>query len=308
MTKRMRLAQVIAACGLVLCAAPLAESSPPRRGSVTTTQSSSSTAKKGVTKRGSKRVRPASMRGRPVAAAPDSPAASHISQRVRSVSASSAGGRRLSKVNVNRANSVRRLSMGSDDIGRADDGPDQDTDRPDSQSGLTGSGSRVSMSMVPNARRVLRQWANNARDQAARRDHQKLDDAYDRQTSKTGDSGSDSRPAYPPNRGFEGEPVEMTLEPGTEIDRYGSQGGRYTSPAGTPYGERSLPPGSAGKPYSVYRIERPVTVQAGRVAPYYGERGGGTQFYMPTSMANLVSTGAVSRVQQPKIDQSGDGR
>lgn len=303
MNKTLRISQVLAACGLLVSVAAIADSSSPRRPSTTSAQSASST-KKVATRKGSKRVSPGAMRGRAASAAPSSPAATHISQRVRSVSTVTVGGRKLAKVPVNRSNSIRRLSVGDEPPERADDGPDRDTTRADA-----GGGSRLSVSAVPNARRVLRRWATNARDEAARRDTDTINDAFDRQTTtaeSTDTAGGESTPRYPPNRGFDGEPTEITLEPGTEIDRFGSQGGRYTSPVGTPYSARALPPGSNGKPYSVYRIERPVTVQAGRVLPFYGEAGGGTQYYMPTSMANLVSTGAVTRVQQPRPDQGGE--
>ncbi|MBX3440755.1 MAG: glycohydrolase toxin TNT-related protein [Planctomyces sp.] len=50
---------------------------------------------------------------------------------------------------------------------------------------------------------------------------------------------------YPPNRGFSGAPVAETLQPGTLIDRFGLDTGRFASPAGTPVPMRSLPYGAA---------------------------------------------------------------
>src|SRR2546423_14585827 len=37
---------------------------------------------------------------------------------------------------------------------------------------------------------------------------------------------------FPPNDGFKEAPQEVTLAPGTLIDRYGQPGGRFLSPAG----------------------------------------------------------------------------
>ena len=51
----------------------------------------------------------------------------------------------------------------------------------------------------------------------------------------------DGSPIWPPNRGFDGNPTKVTLEPGTLIDRYGYDGGTFVSPKGIPYTERSLP-------------------------------------------------------------------
>jgi RHS repeat-associated protein len=47
-------------------------------------------------------------------------------------------------------------------------------------------------------------------------------------------------PYYPPNRGFDGQPVKTTLQPGTVVDRYGGTGGSFASPQGTPPWARSL--------------------------------------------------------------------
>ena len=57
-------------------------------------------------------------------------------------------------------------------------------------------------------------------------------------------------PIWPPNRGFDGEPVTTTLQPGTRIDRYGYDGGTFVSPEGTPYSQRALAPGTESKPYT----------------------------------------------------------
>jgi len=40
----------------------------------------------------------------------------------------------------------------------------------------------------------------------------------------------------------------------------------------------------------------PVQVQAGRVAPWFGEAGGGTQFQFSQSIGELVRSGVLRRV------------
>ncbi len=49
-------------------------------------------------------------------------------------------------------------------------------------------------------------------------------------------------PYYPVNNGFLGDPVDEILQPGTVIDRYGTESGQFVSPEGTPIAQRSLPP------------------------------------------------------------------
>ncbi|WP_274621388.1 TNT domain-containing protein [Enterobacter kobei] len=44
------------------------------------------------------------------------------------------------------------------------------------------------------------------------------------------------------------------MKPGTQIDRYGYPGGTYTSPVGTPYPMRALPPGTDAKSYTILKL------------------------------------------------------
>ncbi|WP_167359227.1 TNT domain-containing protein [Burkholderia diffusa] len=80
------------------------------------------------------------------------------------------------------------------------------------------------------------------------------------------------------------------------MDRYGYEGGTYVSPAGTPYGARALPPGSNEKPYNVYEVAKPIeNVAEGRIAPWFGELGLGTQYKLPKSVGDLVASGHLKR-------------
>ena len=96
-----------------------------------------------------------------------------------------------------------------------------------------------------------------------------------------------------------GKEEQVTLQPGTKLDRYGYEGGKYVSPAGTPYGARALPPVSDKKPYNVYQVMQPIdNVEAGKIAPWFGELGFGTQYNLPKSVGDLVEPGHLKRVRR----------
>lgn len=118
-----------------------------------------------------------------------------------------------------------------------------------------------------------------------------------------GDSGikyynSDGSPIWPTNRGFEGNPTTTTLEPGTLVDRYGGyDGGTFVLPKGTSYTERALPTGTDKKPYTVFEVVKPVEVQAGKIAPWFGEKGGGIQYEFSKKIADLLEQGILRKVE-----------
>ncbi|PLR77051.1 hypothetical protein CU633_12615 [Bacillus sp. V3-13] len=103
---------------------------------------------------------------------------------------------------------------------------------------------------------------------------------------------------WPPNRGFIGEIQDITLEPGTRIDRYGYEGGTFVSPVGTPYEMRALAPGTNQKPYNVYEVVKPVNVQSGRIAPWFDEPGLGIQHEFNKSIKELIEEGTLRRVEK----------
>ncbi len=107
---------------------------------------------------------------------------------------------------------------------------------------------------------------------------------------------SDGSPIWPPNRGFDGSPTKITLETGTLIDRYGYDGGTFASPRGIPYTERALPIGTDQKPYTVFEVVRPVDVQAGKIAPWFGEKGGGIQYEFSQKISELLQQGILRKV------------
>jgi hypothetical protein len=93
---------------------------------------------------------------------------------------------------------------------------------------------------------------------------------------------------YPPNDGFDGEPVHSTLQPGRLIDRFGGSG-RYFSPKGEPFDARALPSVCAMQPYTVYRVVKPLPVTSGKAVPWFDEPGGATQYETDEPSAALVT-------------------
>jgi RHS repeat-associated protein len=97
----------------------------------------------------------------------------------------------------------------------------------------------------------------------------------------------DGTPIYPANDDFEGVPEKTTLKPGDRFDRFGSPKGSFASPTGTPLAERSLPSSVTGTPVK-YRVIKPIeNVQSGKIAPWFGQPGGGIQYKLPKSIEQL---------------------
>jgi hypothetical protein len=61
-------------------------------------------------------------------------------------------------------------------------------------------------------------------------------------------------------------------------------------PVGTPYGQRSLPPDTSLNDYHVYEFIKPLPVQSGQIAAWFGQPGGGVQHYTKGmgSISNLL--------------------
>jgi Tuberculosis necrotizing toxin len=87
------------------------------------------------------------------------------------------------------------------------------------------------------------------------------------------------------------------LPEGMKIDRFGSGFGRFTSPPGTPFPDRGLPPESLTDGYHQYEVVRPIPVWEGQIAEAMGQPGGGTQYYMPAAVVDLVNSGYLREVK-----------
>ncbi|KAG0299276.1 hypothetical protein BGZ98_010182 [Dissophora globulifera] len=111
---------------------------------------------------------------------------------------------------------------------------------------------------------------------------------------------------YPPKDGFQlntnDDPIKGTikLRYGTLLDRFGSEYGQYLSPAEAPYPQRALPPSNLDTPttgerypynYHVYKVIKDLEVVAGPIAPWFGQPGQGTQYFVSTNIFDLISRG-----------------
>jgi len=101
---------------------------------------------------------------------------------------------------------------------------------------------------------------------------------------------------WPEDDGFKGEPQKETLPTGEMIDLYGDESGRFSSPMGTPYEDRSLPFDKASQEYHAYQVEKPLDVLQGETAPAFNQDGGGTQQKLPDSARNLVHDKFLKRI------------
>jgi len=101
---------------------------------------------------------------------------------------------------------------------------------------------------------------------------------------------------WPAADGFLGASKVTVLKPGTLIDRYGSDAGRFASPQGTLFGARGLPSARAGDPYSVFEVQRRTVVKSGTAGPWLDSGGGGIQHILPASVEDLLGSGYLGRV------------
>jgi hypothetical protein len=102
--------------------------------------------------------------------------------------------------------------------------------------------------------------------------------------------------SWPPNDGFSSDPINQTLDPGTQIDRYGSNFGRFLSPKGVSFEARSLPYDEMSTPYHVFEVLKPLTVQSGQAAAWFGEEGGAIQYVTPSSVDDLINNGFLKEI------------
>lgn len=86
------------------------------------------------------------------------------------------------------------------------------------------------------------------------------------------------------------------LRPGEIIDRYGYDSGYFVSPQGTPFEMRSLPADAISKPYHTYVVQKSVKVLSGKVAPWFGQPGGGIQYKFYKPIKKLIKRGIIKEV------------
>lgn len=101
-------------------------------------------------------------------------------------------------------------------------------------------------------------------------------------------------PYYPPNDGFLSRSSGQ-LRKGEKFQRYGSDGGTFAAPAGTPKEALSLPPQNTGVA-SNWEVLESIPVDKGPAAPWFGQPGGGTQYQLPMSIKDLEKNGFIRRI------------
>lgn len=100
----------------------------------------------------------------------------------------------------------------------------------------------------------------------------------------------------PPLTLFRGKRL-LELQPGTEVDRFGSPDGNLTYVAGTPFEQRSLVPEWVHRPYHMYRVIRPVQALTGGAIPWFEQPGGGTAYLLPRAIDDLVGAGDLMEIE-----------
>ncbi len=105
---------------------------------------------------------------------------------------------------------------------------------------------------------------------------------------------------WPPNRGAVNLKI-VTLKSGLVVDRYGGyydtdsvfqDKGTFVSPKDVPFPQRALPDKTLNSPYHVYKIVKPIAnVREGKIIPWFGKPGLGTQYELPYTVNALKKEG-----------------
>ena len=104
-------------------------------------------------------------------------------------------------------------------------------------------------------------------------------------------------PYYPSNDGaVAGTTHNMYLMTGDKIDRYGSLGGKYFSPSGTPLDMRALPYDADLSQYRQFVVVKPFEVRVSTIAPAFGKIGLATQYHSSVSAAVLLKRGIIKNM------------
>lgn len=88
-----------------------------------------------------------------------------------------------------------------------------------------------------------------------------------------------------------GRPAAVVLEPGTLLDRFGTEHGRIFGEPGSTFAERSLPPPRYEDEYHRYRVCAPLPVWQTTSAPWFDSPGGAPRYRATHSAAELIALG-----------------
>ncbi len=108
--------------------------------------------------------------------------------------------------------------------------------------------------------------------------------------------GTKANISWPPNDGCAAAPVAETLPAGAMIDRFGSEGGTFFSPRGESFKSRAVPYVCDQMDYRVYKVLKPLPVQACTAAPWFGEPGGAKQVQSADPAYKLVAAQIIEAV------------
>jgi hypothetical protein len=97
---------------------------------------------------------------------------------------------------------------------------------------------------------------------------------------------------WPDNRGFQGEPKIVELQPGKILERRGGPTGTFFTEPGTPVEKLSVPPEVEAMAPEKYRVLKPIPDTAtGKAAPWFGKPGGGVQYKTKETVEKLIEQG-----------------
>ncbi len=101
---------------------------------------------------------------------------------------------------------------------------------------------------------------------------------------------------YPASDGFLSM-TQITLQPGEYLQKIGEPSGTYVSSYFTDPFSLSLPYNQIPNMYNptIYQVTQPITVNAGPAAPWFGQYGGGMQYDLGKSIAELIVEGILRR-------------
>lgn len=85
-------------------------------------------------------------------------------------------------------------------------------------------------------------------------------------------------PIYPPNDGAVGMAENVIVESGTILSRYGYYKGKFFDHETDAFEQRALPRTTNRNQYHRYRVKKSLSAQKAKIAPWFGEPGGGTQY------------------------------
>ena len=89
---------------------------------------------------------------------------------------------------------------------------------------------------------------------------------------------------------------KVALDSGTVIQRTGDFASRLTAPAGIPSQMLALPYDKIGQATTYLQATQPIQALSGRIAPWFGQIGGGTQYLLLDGRVDELISNDVQRI------------